>query len=44
MGSDFNIDDLQFSKKSESLAYSPINLKLNEIATISLDDIEVIKV
>ena len=44
VGSDFNIDDLQFSKKSESLAYSPINLKLNEIAIISLDDIEVIKV
>ena len=44
VGSDFNIDDLQFSKKSESLAYSPINLKLNEIATISLDDIEVVKV
>ena len=43
VGSDFNIDDLQFSKKGESLAYSPINLKLNEIATISLDDIEVIK-
>ena len=43
VGSDFNIDDLKFSKKSESLAYSPINLKLNEIATISLDDIEVIK-
>ena len=43
VGSDFNIDDLQFSKKSESLAYSSINLKLNEIATISLDDIEVIK-
>ena len=43
VGSDFNIDDLQFSKKSENLAYSPINLKLNEIATISLDDIEVIK-
>ena len=43
VGSDFNIDDLQFSKKSESLAYSPINLKLNEIAIISLDDIEVIK-
>ena len=44
VGSDFNIDDLQFSKKSESLAYSPINLKLNEIATISLDDVEVVKV
>ena len=44
VGSDFNIDDLQFSKKSESLAYSPINLKLNEIAIISLDDIEVVKV
>lgn len=44
VGSDFNIDDLQFSKKSENLAYSPINLKLNEIATISLDDIEVTKV
>ena len=43
VGSDFNIDDLQFSKKSESLGYSPINLKLNEIAIISLDDIEVIK-
>ena len=43
VGRDFNIDDLQFSKKSENLAYSPINLKLNEIATISLDDIEVIK-
>ena len=43
VGSDFNIDDLQFSKKGESLAYSPINLKLNEIAIISLDDIEVIK-
>lgn len=43
VGSDFNIDDLQFSKKSESLAYSPINLKLNEVALISLDDIEVIK-
>lgn len=43
VGSDFNIDDLQFSKKSENLAYSPINLKLNEIATISLDDIEVVK-
>ena len=44
IGGDFNINDLQFSKKSESLAYSPINLKLNEIAIISLDDIEVIKV
>ena len=43
VGSDFNIDDLQFSKKGESLAYSPINLKLNEVAIISLDDIEVIK-
>lgn len=43
VGSDFNIDDLQFSKKSENLAYSPINLKLNEVAIISLDDIEVIK-
>ena len=43
VGSDFNIDDLKFSKKGENLAYSPINLKLNEIATISLDDIEVIK-
>ena len=43
VGSDFNIDDLQFSKKGENLAYSPINLKLNEIATISLDDVEVIK-
>ena len=44
VGSDFNIDDLQFSKKGENLAYLPINLKLNEVATISLDDIEVIKV
>ena len=44
VGSDFNIDDLQFSKKGENLAYLPINLKLNEISTISLDDIEVIKV
>lgn len=44
VGSDFNIDDLQFSKKGENLAYSPINLKLNEVAIISLDDIEVIKV
>lgn len=43
VGSDFNIDDLQFSKKGESLGYSPINLKLNEVAIISLDDIEVIK-
>ena len=43
VGSDFNIDDLQFSKKGENLAYSPINLKLNEIAIISLDDIEVVK-
>ena len=43
VGSDFNIDDLKKKKKSESLGYSPINLKLNEIATISLDDIEVIK-
>ena len=43
VGSDFNIDDLQFSKKGESLAYLPIKLKLNEIATISLDNIEVIK-
>lgn len=43
VGSDFNIDDLQFSKKGESLAYSPINLKLNEVAIISLTDIEVIK-
>lgn len=43
VGSDFNIDDLQFSKKGENLAYLPINLKLNEIATISLDDVEVIK-
>ena len=43
VGSDFNIDDLQFSKKGENLAYLPINLKLNEIAIISLDDIEVIK-
>ena len=43
VGSDFNIDDLQFSKKGENLAYLPIKLKLNEIATISLDDIEVIK-
>ena len=44
VGSDFNIDDLQFSKKGENLAYLPINLKLNEVATISLDDIEVIMV
>ena len=43
VGSDFNIDDLQFSKKGENLAYLPIKLKLNEIAIISLDDIEVIK-
>ena len=43
VGSDFNIDDLQFSKKNQSLAYSPINLKLNEVAIISASDIEVIK-
>ena len=43
IGGGFNVDDLQFSLKSNSLGYAPINLKLNEVASISQDDIEVIK-
>lgn len=42
VGDGLNIDDLQFSLKNETLGYSLIDLKLNEVAFISLDDIEVI--
>lgn len=42
VGDGLNIDDLQFSLKDETLGYNLIALKLNEVAFISLDDIEVI--
>ena len=42
VGDALNIDDLQFSLKGETLGYSLIALKLNEVAFISLDDIKVI--
>ena len=42
VGDGLNIDDLQFSLKDEVLGYSLIDLKLNEVAFISLDDIEVV--
>jgi hypothetical protein len=42
VGDGLNIDDLQFSLKNEVLSYNLIALKLNEVAFISLDDIEVI--
>ena len=42
VGNDLNIDDLKFSVKNQNLGYSPIALKLNEVAFISLSDIKVI--
>lgn len=42
VGNDLNIDDLKFSVKNENLGYSPIALKLNEVAFISLSDIKVV--
>lgn len=42
VGNDLNIDDLQFSVKNKALGYSPIALKLNEVAFISLSDIKVV--
>lgn len=42
VGNDLNIDDLKFSVKNQSLGYSPIALKLNEVAFISLSDIKVV--
>lgn len=42
VGNDLNIDDLQFSVKNKTLGYSPIVLKLNEVAFISLSDIKVV--
>lgn len=42
VGNDLNIDDLQFSVKNRTLGYSPIALKLNEVAFISLSDIKVV--
>lgn len=42
VGDVLNIDDLQFSLKDETLGYSLVALKLNEVAFISLDDIKVI--
>lgn len=42
VGNDLNIDDLQFSVKNQNLGYSPIVLKLNEVAFISLSDIKVV--
>lgn len=42
VGNDLNIDDLKFSVKNKTLGYSPIALKLNEVAYIALSDIEVI--
>lgn len=42
VGNDLNIDDLQFSVKNQALGYSPIALKLNEVAFISLSDIKVV--
>ena len=42
VGNDLNIDDLKFSIKSQTLGYSPIALKLNEVAFISLSDIKVV--
>lgn len=42
VGDGLNIDDLQFSLKDEALGYALIALKLNEVAFISLDDIEVL--
>lgn len=42
VGNDLNIDDLKFSIKNQNLGYSPIALKLNEVAFISLSDIKVV--
>lgn len=42
VGNDLNIDDLKFSVKNKTLGYSPIALKLNEVAFISLSDIKVV--
>ena len=42
VGNDLNIDDLKFSVKNQTLGYSPIVLKLNEVAFISLSDIKVV--
>lgn len=42
VGNDLNIDDLKFSVKNKTLGYSPIVLKLNEVAFISLSDIKVV--
>ena len=42
VGNDLNIDDLKFSVKNKTLGYSPIALKLNEVALISLSDIKVV--
>lgn len=42
VGNDLNIDDLKFSVKNKTLGYAPIALKLNEVAFISLSDIEVV--
>lgn len=42
VGDGLNIDDLQFSLKNEALSYNLIALKLNEVAFISLEDIEVV--
>ncbi|MBR2149621.1 MAG: hypothetical protein IJ965_09405, partial [Campylobacter sp.] len=42
VGDGLNIDDLQFSLKNETLGYALIDLKLNEVAFIALNDIEVI--
>lgn len=42
VGNDLNIDDLKFSVKNQALGYSPIALKLNEVAFISLSDIKVV--
>jgi hypothetical protein len=42
VGDGLNIDDLQFSLKNKALSYNLIALKLNEVAFIALNDIEVI--
>ena len=40
---DLNILDVQFGLKSSDVGYTNIQLKLNEIASIRVDDITVIK-
>lgn len=40
---DLNVNDVQFGLKDGNLSYASIQLKLNEIATMAIDDIDVIQ-